>query len=365
MKKVLEIKNFAFLTLLLWSVLSFSQQKNVNTSNLQPQSEDFNFPLISFQENPSVQDKINTFLQVNELEFIPGSGKNPFKLASTATNSYTNYIYFYGWKKLDSPKNILSIELEGEASGAYSEGFTTYRNFDLRTGNYINLQDLFKPNAGLQVEKIINDKVKKRVNDYIVELKSAPTRDQEAEEQIAMFKNCFTDNTLTYLKFYFEKDQLTFVAGRCSNHAMRAMDDLGSHEITFKLKELEKYFSPFAKNLLSNSHPVISQGSIRNKLYKGKIDGKYAITLLVKKIYEEDGSLSIVYWYEKSKKLIEWDGTFKNNHISATENDYHDETLKEWVPRANIEAEVKGNKIIGTWQDYKTKKYLKLELEEL
>jgi len=26
---------------------------------------------------------------------------------------------------------------------------------------------------------------------------------------------------------------------------------------------------------------------------------------------------------------------------------------------------LQGNKILGTWQDYKTKKYLKLELEEL
>lgn len=346
------------------SILSFSQQKNLKITNLQPQSENFVFPLISFKEKPLVQDKINTFLQVSELEFVPGSGENPFQLASTATNSYTNYVYFYSWKKLDSPKNVLSFQLQGEASGAYSEGFITYRSFDLRTGNFLNLQDLFQPNSIAKIEKIINGKIRKRIKDYIFELKSSPTRDQDEEEQMTMYENCFTENTLPYLKFYLEKDQLTIVAGRCSNHAMLALDDLGSHEIVFKFKELEKYWSPFARNLLSDSAVAVSSGSIQNKLYQGRIDGKYPIMLLVKDIYE-DGSLSIVYWYKKNKKLIDWRGTFRNNHFSATEDDYHDEEMKKWIPRAEIEADLNNRNITGTWQDYRTKKYLKLELEEL
>ncbi|KIA85968.1 hypothetical protein [Kaistella jeonii] len=358
------MKKGVLFALIFLSVFSFSQQKNVKITNLQPQSEDFIFPLISYSQKAVVQQKINTFLQVDELEFVPNSGKNPYQLASTATNSYQNYLYFYSWKRLGTPRNILSLEMEGEASGAYPEGFTNYRNFDLRTGNFINLEDLFQPNSYFKIEKIINDKIKKRVKDYIIELKAAPTRDQDKDDQIAMYQDCFTENTLPYLKFYFGRNQFTIVAGRCSNHALRALDDLGSHEIVFKYKELEKYFSPFAKNLLSDSEKVISPGSIQNKLYKGKIDGKYPIMLLVKQIYD-DNSFTCVYWYVKNKKLIEWHGTFKNNHISATEDDYHDENLKEWIPRAKIEAHLKGTKIVGTWQDYKTKKNLNLELEEL
>lgn len=359
-----KFKRRLFLALILLSVLSFSQQKNLKITNLQPQSENFIFPLISYSQKPVAEKKINTFLQVDDLEFVPNSGENPYQLASTATNSYQNYLYFYSWKKIETPRNILSFEMEGEASGAYPEGFTNYRNFDLRTGNFINLEDLFQPDSYSKIEKIINDKIKKRVKDYIIELKSTPTRDQDTEEQIAMYQDCFTENTLAYLKFYFQKKQLTIVAGRCSNHALRALDDLGSHEIIFKYKELEKYFSPYAKNLLSDSDVAISQGGIQNKLYKGTIDGKYPIMLFMKKIYD-DGSFSCVYWYEKNKKLIEWHGTFKNAHISATEDDYHDENLKEWIPRAKIEADLKENRITGTWQDYKTKKNLNLELEEL
>lgn len=358
------MKNGLLVALMLVSVLSFSQRKNLKITNLQPQSENFIFPKITFPEKPSVENKINTFLQVDELEFVPKSGKNPYQLASTATNSYQNYLYFYGWKKLDSPKNILSLEMEGEASGAYSEGFTNYRNFDLRTGNFINLKDLFQPNSFNLISEMINSRVRKRVADYVIELKSAKEKEQDSEEQIEMYEDCFTEYTLDYLEFHLEKNDFTIFAGRCSNHAMRALDDLGNHEIVFKYKEIEKYFSPFAKNLLSNSDKALSQNNIQNKLFKGTIDGRYPIFVLVKDIYE-DGSLSIVYWYEKNKKLIEWSGSFSDNHLSATENDFYNEENSEWIPRAKIEADLKGKKIIGTWQDYKTKKYLKLELEEL
>jgi len=349
---------------LLLSSLSFSQQQNVKITDLQPKSEDFVFPVISYSKNPSVENKINTFLQVSELEYIPNSGGNPFKLASTATNSYTNYIDFYSWQKLETPKNILTVSINGEATGAYSENFSNWKNFDLRTGNYINLQDLFQPNSIKTVENLINQRVRKRINDFIVELKSNKNGSEDETEQIDIYEQCFTDNTLQYLEYFFGKDKLTVVVGRCSNHASRALDDLGNHEIILSYKELEKHWSAYAINLLSGSEQTVSKPGISNRLYKGKIDGKYPITVLINEI-NEDGSFSSVYWYDKNKKLINWRGEFVHDHLSMTEDDYHSEEQKAWIPRALIEADLKGNKITGTWQDYKTKKYLNLELEEL
>lgn len=358
------MKKGVLFALMFLSVLSFSQQKNVKITNLQPKSENFIFPLISYFQKSLVEKKINTFLQINELEFIPNSGKNPYQLAATATNSYQNFLYFYGWKRMVTPNNILSIEMEGEASGAYPERFTSYSNFDLRTGDFINLEDLFKPNSYAQLEKIINNKIKKRVANYIAELKSSKNKEEDSDDQIAMYEACFTEYSLPFLKYYFEKNKLAIVAGRCSNHALLALDDLGSHEIVFNIKDLNQFWSPFAKNLMSDSETAISQANFQNKLYKGKIAGKFPIILLIKRTYE-DGAFSAVYWYEKSTKIIEWDGSLKNNHISATENDYYDEVQKKWILRATIEGNVAGKKITGTWQDYKTKKDLNLELEEL
>ncbi|AZA77929.1 hypothetical protein EG347_10560 [Chryseobacterium sp. G0186] len=354
---------------LLISGLGFSQQKNVKISNLPPKTEDSTFPVISYAENPLVESKINTFLQVDQLEYVPNSGTNPFKLVSTGTTSYSNYVYFYDWKKLETPKNILTIGLDGEASGAYPESFSDWKNFDLRTGNLINAQDLFQTNAVKTVENLIGQRIKKRVNDFLKELKSEKNKAEDTEDQIALYEGCSTEAYLDDIRYYFGKDKLTFVAGRCSNHAMRALDDLDSHEIEFSYKELDKYWSPYIKNLLSGSEKT-DQTSFRNKLYKGKIDGKYPITVLIKRLYPNNdrsgiSSFNAEYWYDKNKKLIQWDGTMKGNHISIIENDHYSEESSQWIPRALIEAEMKGDKMIGTWQDYKTKKYLTLELEAL
>ncbi len=353
---------------MLVSGLSFSQ-KNLKISDLQPKTEDSTFPVVSYAENPLVENKINTFLQVNELEYVPNSGPNPFKLVSSGTTSYANYVYFYSWEKLETPKNILTIGMEGEASGAYPEGFSDWKNFDLRTGNFINAQDLFQPNSIKTVERLIEQKVKKRINNYLAELKSEKNPSAETEDQIGIYEGCSTGESLDDIRYFFGKDKLTFVAGRCSNHAMRALDDLGSHELKFTYKELDKYWSPYARNLLKGSG-TIEKTSFRNKLYKGKIDGKYPITVLVSRFYPNNDSSGISsfhaeYWYDKSKKLIQWDGQLKGNHISITENDRYDDVTSQWIPRAFVEAEMKGNTITGTWQDYKTKKYLTLELEEL
>jgi len=348
---------------LLISGLSFSQQKNLIIKDLMPKSEDSVFPVVSYAEKPLVENKINTFLQVDQLEYIPGSTGNPFKLVSTGKTSYSNYVYFYSWKKLETPKNILSIALDGEASGAYPEGFSIWKNFDLRTGNFINAQDLFQPGSVKTVENLIQKSIKKEVNDFLVQLKSDKNPSEEVLDQIAIYEDCFTDFTLDGIEYYFGKDKITFIAGRCSNHAMRALDELDSHVVQFPYKDLEKYWSSYAKNLLSGSEKV-DKTSFDNKLYKGKIDGKYPITVLIDKVYE-DGSFSAKYWYDKNKKLIEWDGKIKGNHISIIENDYYSEETNQWVFRALVEAELKGNTMVGTWQDYKTKKYLNLELEEL
>ncbi|MEJ5050401.1 hypothetical protein WH221_11195 [Chryseobacterium culicis] len=348
---------------LLISGLGFSQQKEVKINNLQPKSENFVFPVVSYAGNPAIANKINTFLQVNELEYIPNSGGNPFKLAATATNSYSNYLYFYDWEKLETPKNILAIGIHGEASGAYPEEFADWKNFDLRTGNYINPEDLFQKSTTKTVTGLIQKKIKKRVNDFLVKLKSEKNPSEEVQEQIGLYEGCFMDYTLNGIKYFFGKDKLTFVAGRCSNHAMRALDDLGSHELEFTYKELDKYWSSYAKNLISGSEKT-EITSLNNKLYKGKIDGKYSVTVLISQVYD-DGSFSAKYWYDKNKKLIEWNGKIKGNHISIIENDYYSEETNQWIFKALVEADLQGRKIIGTWQDEKTKKYLTLELEEL
>ncbi|MFC3159313.1 hypothetical protein SAMN05443633_103232 [Chryseobacterium arachidis] len=353
-----------FLFFLLISGLIFSQQKNITIKNLSPKTESFAFPQVSYPQNPRIENKINTFLQVDQLEHIPGAGGSTSQAASSGKTFYSKYSYFY-WEKMESPKNILSIAMDGEFSGANPEDFSIWRNFDLRTGNLINVKDLFQPNAVKTIEDLIQKSIKKEISDFLAQLKAEKNPTQEILDQIALYEGCYTHHTLGGVGYYFAENKIRFIAGRCANRAKRQLDELDYYVIEFPYQELEKYWSPYAKNLLSDSDKIDAT-SLSHKLYKGTIDGKYPITVLIGDVYGEgELSVSAKYWYDHKKKLIEWHGNLKGNHLSLLESDYYSEETRMWILKAAIEADLKGNKITGSWQDEKTKKYLKLELEEL
>jgi len=187
-----------------------------------------------------------------------------------------------------------------------------------------------------------------------------------SNEQIELYSTCIEDieqNTIEYYDYYFEKDSITFVRGRCSNHAMRAIDDLDKFKIKFSYNEIKKYFTKYGLSLLNGETNILEIKSPEGKFYKGKINNKYPITLLLLEIYS-DNSLNIQYWYDKNRIPIEWNGNFINNHFSLIEYDNYDEEKQIWIIKAKIEADLINNKIIGNWTNIKTNEIFKIELTE-
>jgi len=370
-----RIMKYYLLVLFIFSFeLLFSQTGKVEMKNLKPGFKDYKYPEVFYSANPKVAAKINTFLQIADLEHLPGVfKKHPFEKIVYGASEYGTSVDFYSWKQFKTTKNILSFSTEGEASGAYPEGFESFHNFDLRTGNPILLKTLFTKTAVTQLEKVLNQKVKNTIEDYLKTIRPVtkeknPVKGDEAnlDEQVQMYEECLDglqSGNIAYYEFYSKQDSITFVRGRCSNHANRALDELDKYYISFSCKEISKYLSPFGKQLIEDSKINSMLSGPEGKMFKGKINDKYPISLIIHKI-NEDGSLSLQYWYDKVKLPIEWRGQFKNNHFSLTEDDYHSEELKKWIPRANIEADWTGDqKIIGTWTDYKTKEVLKIQLD--
>jgi hypothetical protein len=368
------MKHYLLILFVFSTKLVFSQTGKVEMKNLKPAFKDYKYPEVYYSANPKVAEKTNTFLQLDDLEHLPGIfKKHPFEKIVYGASEYGTSVDFYSWKQFKTTKNILSFSTDGEASGAYPEGFESFHNFDLRTGDPILLKTLFTKTAVIQLEKILNRKVKSTIEDYlktirlVTEEKSQAKGDEaDLDEQIQMYDECLErvqSGDMEYYEFYFKQDSITFVRGRCSNHALRALDDLDKYYISFSYKEISKYLSPYGKQLIEDSKINYTLSSPEGRMFKGKINDKYPISLVIKKIYE-DGSLSLQYWYDKVKQPIEWRGQFKNNHFSLTEDDYHSEELKKWIPRANIEADwIDHKKIIGTWTNYKTREVLKIELD--
>ncbi len=356
-----------FLLFVVFFIQIFSQKNGVTVANLQPKSQGNVFPKVSIIGNRKAEVKINFFLQYNWLDFIPNSSKNPFKNL-TKTKYAIRPLNFYSWEKMDSPSTILTLKLDGDATGAYTEEFISFENFDIKNGNTVNIKDVFTLKGFEKVQKLVNETIKSEIDEFVNFAKNQLKNEKNKEninlleEQIFLYQTCKPNNyPLQYVQYYFLKNKMIFVRERCSAHVNRAIDDLDDFEVSFSFKELKPYLSDYGKELLFESKNV-DEFSIENRIFKGRINNSN-VTFVVGNIFE-DGSLQISYWYDNYKEKIELRGSFKNKHFSLIENDYHDENLHRWIPRALIEADLKGKKIIGTWQDYKTKEYLKLELNE-
>jgi hypothetical protein len=232
------------------------------------------------------------------------------------------------------------------------------------------MHDLFTEEGSDKLVQILNQNVKKEIEDYLIEIqKPADTqklKDEDGEaldDEVGMYEECLGNvmgYSLEYYSFFFNNDSVTFERERCSNHAMRALDDLDKFDITISFKDLKEYLSPYGESLLNNDMDNLQTSSPEGKMYKGSIDGKYPIHALISRI-EGDGSFSMLYWYDKTRIPIEWTGSFNEATFSMLEYEEHDDNRAE---TAEINAKwIDNNKIIGTWTNSKTRQALKLELE--
>jgi hypothetical protein len=357
-----------FLLLIIISSKFYSQNLDVKITNLKPSKEESIFPEVKCETKPRIEEKLNLFLQLEYLSHLPGKFvKNPFENATYSSNR-TGITSLFDWKVNKKAGNILSLTISGESTGAYSEGFEYYENFDLRNGNSIKMRDFFAKNRSDDLAKKLNLVVKKTIANFLKEIK--PTKNKKISkvneetfaDQVLLYESCLEgvlEYKLDYYKFYFTKTGITFVRERCSNHAMRAIDDLDSYSVTMSNKQIDAYLTIYGRNLIQNKSENSNTNSPDGKIFKGKINNKYPITAIIKNI-NDDGSIEMKYWYDKVKEPIEWSGNFTKNHFSISETNFENNTST-----AIIEADfIENKKIIGTWTNESTKEVLKLELEE-
>lgn len=343
-----------------------------NTSKDRPEYEQYHFPELNYPEK-KVAEKINTFLQVEYLEHVPGVfKKHPFEKVCYNPITENPNTSFDGWEKLGTPKNILSLKIEGEYNGAYPEHFDNWRNFDLRTGNPILLKDLFVKSKTKDLENILTKRVLKKIKDYLLEIKDSlanPKLVGEERERFAeqeeMYNSCLENGKVVsfeYVEYYFTKDSMVFVEGRCSNHAMHALDDLDAFYLPIAYKDLGDYFSAYGKSLFEGKTTTAIPSNIPDgKIYKGTV-GNIPVTLIIYQQIGDDGSFTCHYWYDKHKIPIECSGTFLDGKFELTEHELLVDGSE--MNSADINAAwIDNRKIIGTWRSEKTGKVLKILLE--
>ena len=167
---------------------------------------------------------------------------------------------------------LLSLDFSGEACGAYCEDFTHTRLFDLRDGRQLSLGDLLTAKGfaeiGRRVDAQRRSAYRQQVRQLKAVLKSAPDdqRDSDSDDadRLALNEECLRrvaaepstpDSLLSHSFKLNSRKELVLSIGRCSNHASRALDDVGDITVTIPAATLKTSLTPYGRAV------VLQQGN--------------------------------------------------------------------------------------------------------
>jgi hypothetical protein len=268
--------------------------------------------------------------------------------------------------------NITTIDFDTEYCGAYCEAANYFYNFETQTGRFINLTDLVTRGGAQELmQRLKTEKIRlyrEQLRQLKMELKSLSSKKGKAqqediadiEDRIALNTQCLRDSQastvtnastedLRYLRYKLLEKELMIVSGRCSNHASRALDDVGEINLNLTYESLRKHLSSYGQSLLLNEGESKST-SIIGQVLRGKL-GNNSISMVIQA--DTKNTVSALYFYDKYRKAISLFGTEQHGLFELIERD---EAGQE---QAKFQLRLSGNGLVGHWLG-KTK--LKLDL---
>ena len=159
----------------------------------------------------------------------------------------------YGINTLN--KKIYSVTLNADGCGAYCELFSTTYNYDLSNGNRIYLDSIFSIKGKKEILTRLSSKKRKEIENYILKISNEDVSKQDKNrinQTIELYKNCLNNlpfNSLEFIDFKIIEKTIVLTSERCSNHAERALDELGEYQFIFKQSEITSLLNTYGKNI--------------------------------------------------------------------------------------------------------------------
>jgi hypothetical protein len=270
------------------------------------------FPVVYSESNPEAAKNINAVLHYRSLEKVFQEDDVARFSAVFPPEGEIHGASEFSYDVIANNDRYFSVAIGSAYTGAYSEYFTLFYNFDAQTGQPIYLSDLFSEVVIEDITDWVSNAVSARIKAF---MDSIDVDDPEGygREQYDFYAEClsyYEEPTPLSDEYYFLTDStITFVKGRCSNHMMAALDELWEFYESFPLSELENVMSENGLALMNGSklktEPYIIPSG---KVLKGVIGGKYPITLFLRNTYLNH--YSGVYWYDKVGKPISLYGKY-------------------------------------------------------
>lgn len=231
---------------------------NLRESNSVFPKQIFEFPVLNGKK--SITDSINSQLIQSLFDIdVKSDYKKVFQNAWATKESSINYLSFLNYKINTLNDQLYSVTFYTEGCGAYCEEYEQSYNFDIKSGNKIILDSLFTFTGKKKFLKNISNQKSKEINNYITWLKKEQKtkEDQIINQSIELYRTCLKSlpfKSLEYIDFKIKKDSIILTSDRCSNHAMRALDNLGDYTFTFHKSDLDILLNDYGKNLLKTSN---------------------------------------------------------------------------------------------------------------
>lgn len=270
-----------------------------------------------------------------------------------------------GYQVVRNDERLLVLAVDYEGCGAYCEHHNSHFNFDAATGRSLLLPDLITAAGRERLSHRLEGLRVARVNAEIGKLRAGlkatdkqgtakategNLEREDAEATIEMYQGCIklmTDpemakyRTIDGESFHIGADAITFYQGRCSNHAMQALDEIGEFANALSFKELAPHFTDYARALLLGSGKAASSGTPFDQVLTGKV-GSAPITLKLGK-RNPDGSIGGSYFYDKYRVPIAFYGRLSGDMLEV------EETAGDEKSPPKIRVMIRGERLVGRW----------------
>tara|TARA_R110001592_G_C13188983_1_gene752095 strand:- start:11453 stop:12223 length:771 start_codon:yes stop_codon:yes gene_type:complete len=231
---------------------SINQIKEVNKKF---PNQEYKYPIL--KGNSEISNKINSKIINDLLDLdINKPHKSIFENVWSTEEKLMPSLSFLEYKVNILNSKLYSVTFQTESCGAYCEEFSISYNFNLLNGKEIIIDSMLTDSGKKSLLEKLNNQRENKLKKTIEELKKeqiSSTEENDFEERIALLQSCLemtSISSLEFINFKFEKEYINLFSDRCSNHAMRALDEVGRFEYSFKIDEINNLLNKYGKQIL-------------------------------------------------------------------------------------------------------------------
>ena len=260
---------------------------------------------------------------------------------------------------------LLSLGFSGEGCGAYCEGYSSTELFDLRDGRKVTLGDLLTIDGFAAVARRVDAERRRAYQEEVRALRAAlkatskgRKKDDDDDDRLTLNVDCLkqvdsqptTPDYLVSDVFALDgRGGLVLTRGRCSNHAMRALDDVDEVKTAIPAADLKAWLTPYGLAVVRREGDAPPPAPFAGRELHGRLAGM-AVTMRLEP--PRDGADTHgSYEYDKFHTPIALTVRKEGSQLRAFEQ------------AGEFELTPAGGSLAGTWQDKDHRKRLPVILQ--